>query len=242
MFNIPIAQWLIASVLLSALGVSGLLYGPTLVSPEAEMKLLPVSGTTAVGETFIVTIVVRSETPVNVFRGLLNFDEELLQITAIDYNTSVADLWAEEPWYSNGDGTVAFIGGTTIANGFVGEATLLTITFETLAVGEAHLTMDEVRILKHDGLGTDIPQTTPIDAIFAVSEESLISETVVNTQISGPSITVLSTIPNTDLNGDGKQTIADVSIFMTHFATQNLRSDFNEDGAVTLKDLSILSR
>ena len=43
-----------------------------------------------------------------------------------------------------------------------------------------------------------------------------------------------------DLNDDGAQTIADVSIFMRHLATQNFRSDFNNDGVVNLVDASIL--
>jgi hypothetical protein len=59
--------------------------------------------------------------------------------------------------------------------------------------------------------------------------------------LKGPTVSVLPTVPQTDLNNDGEQTIADVSIFMTDLITQNDRSDFNQDGTVDLKDLSILN-
>ena len=46
--------------------------------------------------------------------------------------------------------------------------------------------------------------------------------------------------PSTDLNGDGRQSISDISIFMINMAGDDPRYDFNLDGAVNTKDLSIL--
>jgi hypothetical protein len=54
------------------------------------------------------------------------------------------------------------------------------------------------------------------------------------------SVTILPAGITTDLNSDGFHTIADVSIFMRHLSTQNTRSDFNGDGIVSAKDLSII--
>ncbi len=241
MFNIQLGRLIIASLVAGIMGYSGLMMLPALVSPTTDMRIEPQSGTAVIGETFTVDIIVESAIPVNVFKGSLVFNPDVLYIQDINYNTSVADLWAERPWYSNGEGTMNFIGGTTKKGGFVGKASIISITFKTKAVGQATVTMDEVRILKHDGLGTDAEIGQSIDAIFVVENETLQNETIVQKSSVGPTIAVLPEKPSTDLNRDGKQTILDVSIFMADLATQNKQSDFNQDGVVDLKDLSILN-
>jgi hypothetical protein len=242
MFNLPAAQLLIASLVAGILGVSGFLMTPLVVEKVIAVSIEPSQGTVTAGETFTIKIVVDSDTPVNVFKGLLRFDDTKLAVSSIDYNTSIADLWAEEPWYSNGAGTINFTGGTTRTGGFTGTGSLVTVTFTTIATGEAAIYMEEVQILAHDGLGTAIPITFPIDAIFAISKAQLESETRLETSVPGPTLMVVSALPDTDLNDDGRQTIADTSIFMADLIKQNLRSDFNQDGAVNLKDLSILTK
>jgi hypothetical protein len=195
-----------------------------------------------VGEIFTIEVIIDTHSAVNVFKGLVRFDSERLEVRSINYNTSIADLWAQEPWYSNGDGTISFIGGTTKIGGFNGKGTLVTVTFVTRAIGEAAINIEDMQILAHDGLGTTLPVSVPIDAVFAISTKQLESEMKLSTDVSGPTVTVVAAPPDTDLNDDGNQTIADTSIFMTDIVTQNLRSDFNQDGAVTLKDLSILTQ
>jgi hypothetical protein len=241
MFNIQLGRLIIASIVAGIMGISGYMMLPALVSPVTDMRIEPESGVAIVGSTFTIDIVVSSAVPVNVFKGSLIFSPEFLYIEDIEYNTSIADLWAELPWYSNGDGTMNFIGGTTKPGGFVGEGTLISVTFKTKAVGQATISMDEVRVLKHDGLGNDAEIGQPIDAIFTVESEQLQNETVLQKTYAGPTVIVLPELPSTDLNGDGKQTILDVSIFMADLATQNSQSDFNQDGVVNLKDLSILN-
>lgn len=241
MIQLPLGRFLIASVVAMILGYSSWQMFPASVTPTTDMRLEPASGTTVVGSTFVVDVVVSSAIPVNVFKGSILFDPQILSIETIDYNTSIADLWAELPWYSNGDGTMNFIGGTTQTGGFTGQGTLVTITFKTKTVGQANISMNEVRILKHDGLGSDAEVGAPIDAIFAVESEQLENETLVQKTAVGPRVVVIPKAPSTDLNGDGKQTILDVSIFMSDMATQNMKSDFNLDGKVNLVDLSILN-
>ena len=240
MLNFPI-QLLVATAIAAVIGMSGLLINNTPI-PEAEVRLESNNQLVKIGDTFKVSIIVESTVPVNVFKGFISFNAGALQVAAIDYNTSIANLWAEEPWYSNGDGTINFTGGTTQSNGFLGTGTLITITFKAKQIGESRVAMDEIRILKHDGLGTEISVKKPIDTIFAIENERLAEQTLLNTALAGPVITIVTNVPLTDLNRDGKQNVADVSIFMTDFVSQNLRSDFNEDGIVTLKDLSILTR
>jgi hypothetical protein len=242
MFNLPAAQFLLASIIAGIIGISGYFLGTVIISAPVSVLLEPTSGTRVVGETFVTTLSVESSTPVNVFKGLLVFDPEKLTVESIDYNTSVADLWAEEPWYSNGAGTINFTGGTTARGGFIGEGTLITITFTAKNPGEAVVKLADMRVLQHDGLGTEAPLTTPIEAIFAVQTETLAKETLFNATLEGPTVTVLPEYTNRDLNRDGKQTMADVSIFMSDLLSKNLRSDLNGDGTVNLEDLSILTQ
>lgn len=208
---------------------------------STAISLTPGSGTVPVEATFTVRVRVSSDIPVNVFQGLITFDSGRLQVERIDYNTSIASLWAEEPWYENGDGTISFIGGTTITGGFVGEGDLIAITFRSTEPGAASVTLKEARVLKHDGLGTDVPVSKPIDALFTVAPEELERDTVTKSyDTKGPTIDILPPNRSTDLNGDGLQNIVDVSIFMRHLSSQNARSDFNGDGLVSAKDLSII--
>lgn len=189
------------------------------------------------GDTFTVNIVVESSEPTNVFAGEVHFDPEILYIKGIDYNTSIADLWAELPWYSNGDGTLKFAGGTTRAGGFSGSDTLITIEFETLREGDGIISIHTPRVLRHDGLGTDIELAQSRDALFTVAETmpNLITE-----KSEESTYRVAESAPSTDLNGDGKQSLADISIFMLHITSDDPQYDFNLDGDVTIKDLNIL--
>lgn len=242
MFNIPAVHLLAASIIAGLIGISTFILGPSVIGPAASVRIEPESGLSVVGDTFTIALIVEANVPVNVFKGLVTFDAEKLEVASIDYNTSIADLWAEEPWYSNGDGTLNFTGGTTRAGGFIGEGSLILITFHTKATGDAHIALQDMRILQHDGLGSDVTVAKPLDTIFAIESETLKQETVFENEVKGPVVSVVPTIPDTDLNDDGETTIADVSIFMADLATKNLRSDFNQDAKVDLKDLSILTR
>ncbi len=234
-------QLLTASVIAAVIGISGFLLGPAIISTPVNVSLEPKEGLLVVGETVTVSIIVEADLPVNVFKGLVAFNPEILTVSSIEYNTSIANLWAEEPWYSNGDGTIGFAGGTTNLGGFVGKGPLITITFTAKNIGEAKVVMTEMRVLQHDGLGTDAPLASPIDALFAVAPVEIEKKTLFKDDLSGPLITIIPEVPNTDLDGDGVNTMTDVSIFMTHLLSQNTRSDFNKDGKVDLKDLSILN-
>lgn len=233
---VHVSRWIIGGVILAVLGLSGSM----LIPPETDMRIEPQRGSYLVGDTFKVDVVVSSETPVNVFKGEVRFDTRTLSIKSIDYNTSIADLWAERPWYENGAGTLNFIGGTTHHGGFIGTGNLITITFRTINEGPAAINIENVRILKHDGLGSDTDVAEPIDAIFTITEAELQEQTVLQKSVIGPTLQVVTERPNTDLNGDGQQSLTDMSIFMRDLATQNNRSDFNRDGKVNTADLSII--
>jgi len=221
-------------------GLGAALTATLLQFGTVAITLVPDSATISVGEEFDVSVVVESPVSVNVFKGDLRFNENVLAVQSITYNTSLADIWAEEPWYSNGAGTLNFIGGTTQPGGFIGEGKLITITFAAIGSGDGSVWIDDARVLQHDGYGTETTVITPIDALFSVPEATSKQSVVYEQSGEKSEIVVVPEKKSTDLNQDGKQNMVDVSMFMVDLAKKNDRSDFNQDGKVTMSDFSIL--
>ena len=229
---------LAATAFLALASVVGIAIFPMDTKPLAEIFITPDEKIAVIDEIFTIAIVVDASVPVNVFAGQLQFNPQILYIQSIDYNTSIADLWTEEPWYSNGDGTLSFAGGTTQKGGFTGTDTLIEVTFRTIREGSGVIALQEPRILLYDGLGTDVPLTDPVEVLLTVKNSDTQKQPVPTPK--NTSFIVAETLPVTDLNNDGKQSIADVSIFMMNIASSEGRFDFNLDGKVNLKDLNIL--
>ncbi len=231
---------LLASAILSLLALTGIYLIPGDQPAPIDMYIEGAKKTIVVGDSFPVSVVTTSDTPVNVFTGTVMFDPEVLEVSEINYNTTIIDLWTEKPWFVNGDGTVHFAGGTTDTGGFVGTASILTITFTAKAPGEAELFIDNARVLEHNGLGTDAELTNAPELIFSVSNETA-SDTVFVEKTTDPvSISVIESPRTADINDDGKVTFADISVFMVYLATQDMRADLDADGKVNTADLSII--
>lgn len=226
---------MVASIIAAFIGLSS--YVMQVEVPATSMAISPSSAMSLAGAEIVVQVVVESSIPVNAFAGELQFDSTKLEVARIDYNNSIADLWAEEPWYKNSDGTVGFAGGSTRAGGFTGSGTLITITFKSKVVGVSAIEITRAQILKHDGLGSDATIPPPIDALFTVTAEAT---PIVHMDQRTTQVVVTSTAVNIDLSGDGQQSLADVSVFLQHFVAGNLAGDLNEDGRVSLSDMSIL--
>ncbi len=234
-------KYIIGGISFLLVTVLGSMVASSIVGTNTDMYLSPNSGVYQVGQPIVVSLRIRSNVPTNVFAGDIKFNPELLEVEKIEYNISIADLWAIEPWYENGAGTLQFAGGTTKQGGFIGDDQLLAITFRSKGRGEGSLELYDASILKYDGLGTatEITERT-IDAIFSLTEEVLSEKTVFKRNWSGGIIAVQPEKRLTDLNGDNTQSISDVSIFMFDLLNKNMRSDFNTDGVVNTKDLSII--
>ncbi len=233
---------LLASAFLGFIAVVSFIMVPQGSTPNTSMRLEPLSKVLTIGETFTVDVVVESSVPVNAFAGELFFDTNSLAIESIDYNTSIADLWAEKPWFSNGEGTLNFIGGTTRKGGFTGTDKLITVTFKAARQGTGSLFIRDAQILQHDGLGTDAPLSEPLDALFTIAPEQTTStpQNLIVQESVGSTYSVVEEKPSTDLNGDGKQTIADISIILMNIGSTKKEYDLNLDGAVDLKDMAII--
>ncbi len=228
-----------ATVILAFLSFLGLVVVPERVETLVDMRIEPHTAIIEPDHTFIAKIVVSSPFPVNVFSGELSFNPQVLEVESIEYNTSIADLWAEKPWFENGAGTLNFIGGTTRQGGFIGVGELITIHFKAKQEGAGTLAIKDAHVLMHDGLGTFALMKEPIDAVFSVAPSAQDKNLIIESAI-GTHYTVIQKPPSTDLNGDGTHSIADISIFMLHLVGDDPRYDFNQDGRVNLKDLGII--
>lgn len=238
---IQFGRVIITALVATIAGVGGLALVNTFDSAPASITLTPQTGAYVVGETFTVTVEVQSDLASNVFSGEIYYEPDILHVANIDYNTSIADLWAVKPWYDAGDGTITFAGGTLATGGFVGNGTLMTITFKAIAAGEGILELTNARILAHDGLGSDIDlPPNPIDALFTVDSASLQQQTLTTTNNARGVIRTAASIPSTDLNKDGVTTLIDVSSFFILLSRQDLQADFTLDGVVNTADMSVL--
>lgn len=232
---------LIASAIIALFAILGAeLIIPTPPAAVADMYIVPSAASLTQGDMLTIQIMVDSSKPVNVFAGELRFDPHVLTVAAIDYNTSIADLWAELPWYNNGDGTLNFGGGTTRPGGFTGTGALITVTFRSIDIGTGSLTIHDPRILLHNGLGTDAPLEQTIDAIITINDVTSTERVTLGSGTKEIPLTVAKQAPSTDLNNDGKQSIADISIFMLYAAKNDPRGDLDRDGKVNTKDLNII--
>ena len=128
------------SVIIGLIGLYSLVIQDT--DPETEMRLEPHSGVTTLNEKFTISVLVDSKIAVNAFSGQLSTNPKIIEVSEIKYNNSIANLWVEEPWYSNGDGTIKFAGGTTAPGGFSGKGSLLEITFTPITIGEAQINLN----------------------------------------------------------------------------------------------------
>lgn len=224
---------LIASAIISFATLASVLFVPKVPQTGTAMYIEPSEISIEKDLNFSIDVTVESDEPVNAFAGVLEFDESVLEVASISYNTSIADLWTQEPWFTKGGGTIAFAGGTTRVGGFTGNGSLLSVTFTGKIATTTPLILTGARILKHDGLGTDAQLQTSLDALFTIKPIPGTGDIITQ---SKPEEIILTT----DLNNDGATTISDVSIFMLQLASQNMRSDFNNDKKVTAADLSIL--
>ena len=225
---------LAASAILGMIAsVSLLWFRDTQTAAVGNFSLTPSAAVVTTDNTVTFDLMVETDTSVNAFGGTLMFDESILSVEKIDYNTSIADLWAKAPWYEKGSGTISFGGGTTKPGGFIGRGNLLTITFKARVPGKASVSVADIQILEHDGYGTPLTTETEIDSILTIVPHTSSYE-------EKSIVIVRPENVSSDLNGDGVVSLKDASILRGYLAAGDLRGDLTGDGRVTLGDMSAL--
>jgi hypothetical protein len=105
-----------------------------------------------VGSSFVVRVLLSSETPVNAVEASLAYPTTLLELVSVDRAGSIFDFWREEPDVSV-PGVVAFEAGARLAfTGAQGE--VLVLEFRALGSGTASLSFEELSLYAADGHAT----------------------------------------------------------------------------------------
>lgn len=173
-----------------------------------------------VGSEVPVTLTVTAKTPVNAVGGTIIFPPEALSVLSTSRITSIVDLWAEEPEYSNTNGTLHFSGGIlgTRASESV-QGTIIVVNFTVLEEGKSTITLEDGQILANDGKGTNVISGSKTLTVYARKPG----------------------MPTPDVNGDGILSVSDVdTLYWKTFRSYNAAYDLNRDSKVNWTDVSHL--
>lgn len=133
-----------------------LFFSPFLVS-AATLYLSPNSGSHNVGGNFSVSIYVSSkDQAINAVSANISYPKDKLEVTSISKAGSILTLWAQEPSFSNGSGSVS-LEGIVPNPGYTGSsAKIVQINFKAKNSGNATISFSSGSVLANDGKGTNI--------------------------------------------------------------------------------------
>ncbi len=168
-------------ILLVAVGIAS-----ARVASAASFSAVSSKASVVVGETFIIHVLIDSAgASVNTAQATLSFDSKDIEIVRVDRQGSVFGFWLQDPFISNEQGTVSFIGGS--AASFSGRSLeVLNMTVKTKRPGTLSLVFSEGAINAGDGSGENILTTmndlvltstvstgTPVSLIHQVKRKPL---------------------------------------------------------------------
>jgi hypothetical protein len=216
---------LVAALALGLMAAVSLSDQPTTV----DLGLQSGGSVVTVGKPFQIVVAVDAKEPINAVEMDLLYEEKFLEIEQIRDGESVLTIWAEEPTASGG--VVHFRGGT-FRRGFVGEHKLITMTARATKSGTFRIHPQRVLLLAGDGDGTKIElsakDVTPLTLTARSQEAAMVDDAV------------KSIWHDTDISGDGRVTMRDISIFMSAWGKTEIIYDFTGDNRMTFPDFSVI--
>lgn len=186
--------------------------------------------TVEAGKQFSIDVFAYAHVPVNAVDITLQFDSEAIEVLGVDRGQSVLTIWTRDPVIENGK---VILQGGTYKKGFLKEHRIATINVKAKETGQSTVQATDVMLLAGDGAGSPVS--------VADSNNSMVNLYVYDENTSPNSIGVdVKVNIVTDIDGDGRVTLKDVSSFMAAWHTKNKLYDFNGDGRMTFKDFSII--
>ncbi len=179
-------------------------------------------------QEFFVNVSVTAHIAVNAVDLVLTYPEDKIEVVGIDTGTSVITLWTEQPYYKDGK---IYLRGGTFRKGFVGEHVVARIKVRAAEAGNARIFVSESALVAGDGKGTEIP-VAENDGQNEVKIAVLGEDGVLSGEVT---ISII-----TDMDGDGKVDLKDISSFMAAWFTKAKTYDFDGDGRMTFRDFSII--
>lgn len=149
--------------LLNAAIVAGfsLFFTDIVKAQNGSLYFSPSSGNVSVGQSFSLALRVNTGgTAINAAEGSVVFDQQKLSVTSVSKSGSVFSIWAEEPKFSNAEGTIEFAGGVPNPGYSGSNGLVLTINFKaksaTTVRGYTEIVLVSGGVLANDGEGTNI--------------------------------------------------------------------------------------
>lgn len=180
-----------------------------------EKTIFPV-----VGENIRVALNVATKLPINAVGGTIIFPPEFLAVDTFSRESSIIDLWAEEPIFSNENGTFHFSGGIIPKSTKDGDhGMILVTTFRALKAGKTTISMKDGQLLAANGEGTNIISGSNVLTLY-IRDQGKVSP---------------------DVNEDGTLSIADINaLYLKTFRSYDAHYDLNGDGKVSWADVKLL--
>lgn len=199
-------------------------------SQQSYIRLESTVSTIEAGERFTINVYANAHVPVNAVDVTLKFDSNAVQVLEVDRGQSVLTIWTQDPIVQ--DNSVILRGGT-FRRGFIGEHKIASIDLKAVKTGQSSLTATNVVLLAGDGKGSPVA--------LGKSENSKVNLYIYDENTSLESIGVNVAVKIlTDIDGDGKVSLKDISAFMSAWGNKNTTYDFNGDGRMTFRDFSII--
>lgn len=192
---------------------------------------LETSNTTVeAGSRFTVDVYAYAHVPVNAVDITLRFDSSAVEVLEVDRGQSVLTIWTEDPVIETDK---VILRGGTFRRGFIQEHKIASIDLRAKQTGQSNFKATDVLLLAGDGEGTPVSVAEALD--------SAVSLYIYDENTSPESIGVdINVKVLTDLDGDGKVTLKDISTFMASWHNKDKMYDFNGDGRMSFRDFSII--
>jgi hypothetical protein len=209
--------------------VAALLASTAVFVPEGQSYITVVATPSAIkkGDPFVIDVKATAAIPVNAINIVIDYPVNQIHIDGIDTGQSVITLWAKQPYAQ--DGQVHLSGGV-FGQGFIGEHTIARIKGTAIESGAAHVTTDKVQFVAGNGTGEAVQ----------IGNKSTVDSPIYIANANGSLVGTATVDLITDVNGDGKVDLTDISQFMSAWFSGNHPLDFNGDGRMTFSDFSIL--
>jgi hypothetical protein len=181
-------------------------------------------------QRFSLDIYAYAHVPVNAVDITLRFEKDAVEVIGVDRGQSVLTIWTEEPVIESDK---VILRGGTFRKGFIGEHKIATVELLAKQSGQSEFFAANVTLLAGDGRGTPVS--------VAEAEDSSINLYVYDEDEDPANIGVDITVSIiTDIDGDGKVSLKDVSSFMGAWSNKSHVYDFNGDGRMSFRDFSII--
>lgn len=203
----------------------------TIVSENSSyIRLESDKRTIEAGDSFSLDVYAFAHVPVNAVDITLRFNKDDVEIISVDRGQSVLTIWTEDPIIERDR---VILRGGTFRNGFLGEHKVATIEMQANQTGPSEFSVADVLLLAGDGQGTPVSlaETTDSKVNLYIYDENTAPEDI------GIDVRVKIL---TDIDGDGRVTLRDISAFMAAWTSRGKVFDFNNDGRMTFRDFSII--